>query len=174
MKLLPDLYQDNDTMKELQSIVNLETDKVQEALNKTINECYVSTSSELLSRYEKIYGLAIEVNKSDIKRRERIIARTRGIGTVTKKMLEDVAASYSNGEVEVIEKPEDYSFIIKFVGTRGIPSNMSDLVCTIEEIKPAHMAFSFEYILNTWNMISGLTWGQGNSYTWKQLREDVV
>ncbi len=66
-------------------------------------------------------------------------------------MIANTAASYSNGEVEVIENPDNYSFIIKFVGSKGIPANMADLAITIEEIKPAHLAFSFEYTWMTWN-----------------------
>ncbi|MDF2570491.1 MAG: hypothetical protein K0R55_2095 [Sporomusa sp.] len=146
MTLLPDYYIGNETMEELQGILATDITNLAGSFNKTIDECFVNTAATLLSRYEKIYGLAVDVSKSDEFRRERIRAKIRGIGTVTKQMIIDTAASYSNGEVEVIEDPENYSFKIKFVGTMGIPANMADLTLTIEEIKPAHLAFSFEYI----------------------------
>lgn len=66
-------------------------------------------------------------------------------------MIQDVASSYSNGEVDVIEDNANYRFIIKFVGVKGIPANMADLTLTIEEIKPAHLAFEFEFTYLTWN-----------------------
>ena len=171
MRLLPPVYEKNDTMKELQGILSSRINALAADFDKTINQCFVSTATDLLSRYEKIYGLSVGVTKSNQFRRERIKARAKGVGTVTKKMLEEVAASYSNGEVEVIESYEDYSFIVKFVGVKGIPANMADLTLTIEEIKPAHLAFSFEYTYNTWNDISHMTWNEASVYTWNQLRE---
>ena len=85
-------------------------------------------------------------------------------------MIENAAKSYSNGEVQVIENAADYSFKVKFVGTKGIPANIADLTLTINEIKPAHLAFTFEYTYNTWNDIAGMTWGGASAYTWEQLR----
>ncbi len=170
MNLLPPVYDKNDTMKELQEILSGKINKLASNFDKTIDQCFVSTASDLLSRYEKVYGLSVDVSKSDAFRRERIKARAKGVGTVTKQMLEDVAASYSNGEVKVIENYEDYSFVVKFVGVKGIPANMADLTLTIEEIKPAHLAFTFEYTYNTWNDISHMTWSEASAHTWNQLR----
>ena len=173
INLLPSIYDENDTMKKLQEILSIKTDTLASDLNKTIDQCFVDTVTDLLSRYEKIYGLTVDVTKSNKFRRERIKARAKGIGTVTKKMMEDVAASYSNGEVEVIENFEDYSFIVKFVGTRGIPANMEDLKLTIEEIKPAHLAFIFKFTYITWDEVENYnkTWNEWDSLnlTWDEF-----
>ncbi len=170
MNLLPPVYDKNDTMKELQGILSNKINNLTSNFDKTIDQCFVSTATDLLSRYEKVYGLTVDVTKSNEFRRERIKARAKGVGTVTKQMLEDVAASYSNGEVEVIENYEDYSFVVKFVGVKGIPANMADLILTIEEIKPAHLNFTFEYTYNTWNDIKHMTWNEASAHTWDQLR----
>lgn len=170
MSLLPSVYDKNDTMKELQEILSSKINSLASNFDKTIDQCFVSTATDLLSRYEKVYGLSVDVSKSNEFRRERIKARAKGVGTVTKQMLKDVATSYSNGEVEVIENYEDCSFIVKFVGVKGIPANMADLTITIEEIKPAHLAFTFEYTYNTWNDISHMTWDEASAHTWDQLR----
>ena len=151
MTLLPEYYKGNITMEELQGIFSNEINALAGNFDETINECFVNTASALLSRYEKTYGIQVDVNKSDEFRRERIRAKIRGTGTVTKQMIANTAASYSNGEVEVIENPDNYSFIIKFIGSKGIPANMADLAITIEEIKPAHLVLSFEYTWMTWN-----------------------
>jgi uncharacterized protein YmfQ (DUF2313 family) len=171
MDLLPDQYASNNTMKELQSILSGKINNIASGFNETINQCFVSTATNLLSRYEKIYGLNVDVSKSNEFRRERIIARARGIGTVTAKMIEEVAMSYSNGEVEVIEDPANYSFKIKFVGTKGLPPNMADLTLTIEEIKPAHMAFAFEYVYRTHTELSIYTHDQLDAFAHEHLRE---
>lgn len=170
MGLLPPIYEENKSMNELQGILSTKVNKLAQDLDTVIDQCFIDTATDLLSRYEKIYGLTVDVTKSNQFRRERIKARAKGIGTVTKKMLEDVAASYSNGEVEVLENFEDYSFIVKFIGTKGIPNNMTDLQLTIEEIKPAHLSFTFEYTFNTWNDITHLTWDEASAFTWEGLR----
>lgn len=173
MELLPPVYEENKTMEELQEILSGKINKLANNFDTTIDQCFVDTATNLLSRYEKIYGLTVDVTKSNQFRRERIKAKARGVGTVTKKMLEEVAASYSNGEVEVIENFEDYSFIVKFVGTKGIPGNMADLTLTIKEIKPAHLAFSFEYTFLTWDEFDSYnkTWDEWDALnlTWDEL-----
>ncbi|WP_097014809.1 YmfQ family protein [Anaerocolumna aminovalerica] len=168
--LLPEYYKGNKTMEELQGILSTDINHLANNINTAIDQCFVNTATALLSRYEKIYGIQVEVSKSNEFRRERIRAKIRGTGTVTKQMIENVAKSYSNGDVEVIENTEDYSFKVKFVGTKGIPDNMADLTLTINEIKPAHLSFSFEYTYNTWNDIANMTWDEASAYTWEQLR----
>ena len=171
INLLPDYYRNNQTMEELQEILSNDINYFVGGFGETIDQCFVNTATSLLSRYEKIYGLQVDVSKSDEFRRERIRAKIRGVGTVTKQMIEAVARSYSNGEVEVIEDPVNYSFKVKFVGTKGLPPNMADLTVTIEEIKPAHLAFEFEYVYNTHGELSIYTHEQLSAYTHAELRE---
>ena len=85
-------------------------------------------------------------------------------------MIEDVSRSYSNGEVEVIEDNGNSRFVVRFVGTLGIPGNMTDLKLTIEEIKPAHLMVEYEYIYNTWENVGKLTWNEASAYTWEEIR----
>lgn len=171
MSLLPDYYRDNHTMEELQGLLSSDISKLVGNLNETIDQCFVNTATSLLSRYEKIYGIQVDVSKSNEFRRERIRAKIRGVGTVTKKMIEATARSYSNGEVEVIEDPANYSFKIKFVGTKGLPPNMADLTLTIEEIKPAHLTYTFEYVYRTHRELAGYTHAQLSTYTHAIIRE---
>lgn len=174
MTLLPDYYKGNLTMEELQSILSTDINNLANKFDETIDQCFVNTATSLLSRYEKIYGIKVDVSKSNEFRRERIRAKIRGIGTVTKQMIKDVARSYSNGEVEVIEDNANYRFTIKFVGTLGIPANMADLTLTIQEIKPAHLNFNFEYIYRTNQQLSNYTHAELSFYTHAVLREGVI
>ena len=170
MEYLPELYANNVTMNELQRILSKIVSKFDDGRNEVLDNCFVSTASGLLSRYEKIFGLSIDINKNDEFRRERLKAKVRGSGTTTKKLIEQVAASFSNGEVEVIEDSANYRFFVKFVGVLGIPENIADLQLTIEEIKPAHLTFEFIYTYNTWKVVETLTWKEASAYTWEQIR----
>lgn len=170
IKLLPDYYEKNVTMRTLQSVISQASAELEGGLSSTIQECFASTASRMLSRYEQILGLKVDASKSDAFRRERIFAKISGSGTTTKDMIIGVASRYSNGSVEVIEDNANSQFTIKFVGTRGIPGNMSNLKLTIEEIKPAHLAVTYEYVYNTWTDASKLTWAQAAEYTWEEIR----
>ena len=174
INLLPDYYKGNKTMEDLQSIVSSDTNHLDSNFKETIDQCFVNTATTLLSRYEKIHGLQVDISKSNEFRRERIRAKIRGTGTVTKQMIIDVARSYSNGEVEVTEDSGNYSFKIKFTGTRGIPANMGDLTLTIEEIKPAHLSFTFEYTFITWDEfdVYNNTWDEWDAMdlSWDELQ----
>lgn len=170
IKVLPPYYENNITMQTLQSVLSKETDKLEIELSNTISECFAATASKLLFRYENLFGLAVDVSKSDSFRRERICAKMVGTGTTTKSMIEDVAKSYLNGEVEVIEDPANSRFTIRFIGMLGIPENITDLQLTIEEIKPAHLVVEYEYIYNTWSTGQALTWDAASVYTWEEIR----
>lgn len=170
IKLLPDYYEKNGTMQLLQSILSEETDKLDMELGAAIRECFVTTASALLERYETMFGLEVDAGKSGQFRQERIMAKISGAGTTTKAMLTDVASRYSNGAVEVLEDNAASRFVIRFTGTLGIPGNMSDLKLTIEEIKPAHLAVTYEYIYNTWHDVSRFTWQQAAAHTWEEIR----
>ena len=169
-KVLPFYYDQNVTMQTLQGVLSQETDQMEKALNDSVSECFPTTALVLLSRYEKIFDLQVDASKSPGFRRERIKAKIAGIGTATKEMIKQVARSYSNGEVDVIEDNEHSCFTIRFIGTLGIPGNMAGLKLTIEEIKPAHLAVDYEYLYNTWKNMEVATWNSVAAYTWEGVR----
>ena len=82
-----------------------------------------------------------------------------------------MAASFANGQVEVVEHNDQYYFVVKFVSILGVPPNIDDLTAAINEIKPAHFDFIYEYIFHQWGLFRPYTWGQLAGRTWKDLRE---
>ena len=169
MDLLPEYYRGNKTIEELQRVMSDDINDLVNGIYGAMNQCFINTATSLLSRFEKIYGIQVDVTKSNEFRRERIQAKIRGAGTVTKQMIKDTAAAYSRGEVEVYEHPETSSFIIKFIGALGIPANMADLILTIDEIKPAHLSYTFEYTYRRWFELAESLWCNVADITWYQL-----
>jgi hypothetical protein len=102
------------------------------------------------------------------------MSKLRGAGTTTKAMIQNVAESFSNGEVTILEYNFECRFEVKFVGTIGVPPNMDDLTVAIEEIKPAHLTYSYVYIYNTYGDLHRLTYGELERYTYDQLRNEVM
>lgn len=113
----------------------------------------VDTATHKLSEYERELGLPININSTYEGRREIIKAKMRGSGTTTKNMIINTAESFSGGEVDVIEYPEEYRFVVKFIGVKGIPKNMKAFIHMLEIIKPAHLAYEFRYTYTTCQMV---------------------
>ena len=84
-------------------------------------------------------------------------------------MIKSVAIAFSGGEVDVQEYTNEYRFVVQFIGIRGIPQNMPGLISAIEEIKPAHLMYSFKYTYTAWQQIN-MTWQQAKTKTWGDLR----
>lgn len=172
IKLLPDYYAYNETMKELQSIVSGETDSLDVQLTDTINQCSVDNSTWALTRWEKMLGIMPDIIKTDQYRRERLKAKIAGAGTTTKSLIESIARSYTNAEVEIVEHCSDYSLTVRFVGTIGIPKNIDDVKLSIEEAVPAHLAVDYEYIYNTYAETGRFTHGELSGFTHYQIRSE--
>ena len=134
-----------------------------------LDQLNVQTATWGLECWERSLGLEVGAGKSTDFRRSRIVSKLRGQGTTTVAMIKNVAESFSNGEVEVLEHPEEYRFEIKFVGTIGVPPNMEDLTAAIEEIRPAHLAYDYIIIYYTWGEIAGRTWDELEVYTWDEI-----
>lgn len=169
-RLLPDLYENNETMKLLQSILSIETENLETALTQTIDNCYVGTASGSLERLERMLGIIPDAEKSDRYRRERIKAKISGAGTTTASLIQSIAESYTNAEVELIEDFPRYIVTIRFVGTSGIPGNMDDIKASIEEAIPAHLQILYEYIFNTYGSVGTFTHAELAAYTHYKIR----
>lgn len=170
MRYLPPYYHGSRIMGSLLEAMAEELGVLWYAIDDILKQFFVATATWGLDLWEAELGLLTDRSKSYDRRREIVIAKLRGAGTTTRQMIINTAAAFSGGEVDVVEYPAEYRFVVQFVGVLGIPPNMAGLIQAIEDIKPAHLAYSFKYTYTTWNMLSGLTWGQAGQKTWGQLR----
>lgn len=169
LKYLPPFYADLKDMVDIQSSQGIEIEMQRAAITDLLNQFFVNTATWGLDIWERELGIATSTGANE-RRREVIMAKLRGAGTTTKEMIRSVASAFSGGDVEVMEYPGEYRFVVKFTGVLGIPPNMDGLVTAIDEIKPAHLAYSFTYKYTTWSMLQGLTWQQVGGKTWGELR----
>jgi uncharacterized protein YmfQ (DUF2313 family) len=145
MGYLPNYFKNSRIMNELQATQARELGLVNARRIDRLNQCFIDSATWSLELWENELGIDTDLSKSYATRREIVKAKRRGSGTVTKQMLINTALAYTNAEVQVIEDPENYTFVLKFIGVRGIPQNMAGLIKTIDEIKPAHLGYRFEY-----------------------------
>lgn len=171
---LPPYLSSTKILTALFSAEQLEIDGVNNSIQDIINQCFVNTATWGLDNWESLLGIVTDTSKDINYRRSVIKAKLRGSGTVTVSLIENVASSFSNGEVDVIEHPDIYSFEVMFVGTIGIPPNMSDLQDAINQIKPAHLAVTYTFLYTQWSKVKTTTWATVKTGTWDGLLNGKV
>jgi len=170
MRYLPDYYASSRVMRSLQMSVAEELGMLGFALDEILRQFFVGSATWGLDLWETELGLATDAGKPAERRREQLLAKLRGSGTTTRQMIIDTAASFSGGEVDVIEVPDESRFIVRFIGVRGIPPNMPAFLRMLDDIKPAHLDYSIAYTYTTWDNLVGLTWNGVSTKTWSELR----
>lgn len=162
-------------MAELYRTQGYEMGRLQHELRDLLDQCFVGTATWGLARWEETYGIVTNLSLSYEQRREIIMAKIRGQGTTTKRMIRETAAAFSGGEVQVTEQNERYHFIVRFVGIKGIPRNMQAFIGMLEEIKPAHLSYEFQYTYTVWEKLRPLTWAglAGMKYDEVKVMEGV-
>lgn len=170
MKYLPNCYQDSTKMKNLQLSIGKEFGGLSYNINELMQQMFVDTATWGLSLWEKELGIQTDISKSNTTRREIIKAKLRGAGTTTKIMIKNAAMAFNGGDVDVIEYPKEYKFVIQFIEVLGIPPNMAGLIQSIEEIKPAHLSYSFKYTYTVWHNLCDIIWNGVNAKTWAELK----
>ena len=165
---LPSFY-DNYITKPIQDSFTVEADLINDKVEKTLEQFFVDSATYGLDYWEKMLG--ISKNNNDIQtRRENIKARMRSRGTTTVSVIKNICEAYSNGEVDIIVNHSDYSFVIDFIGTIGIPRAFAELDKTINEIKPCHLAHSYRFNYNTHSNLANYTHEQLANYTHDEMR----
>jgi len=171
---LPPVLTSTKTFTALLNAEQTEIDGVNISVQDIIDQCFISTATWGLAYWESMVGVTTDTSKDIDQRRSVVKAKVRGSGTVTVQFLENVASSYTNGNVQIIEHPSIYSFEVKFVGTMGIPPNLDDLEASINQIKPAHLAVTYTFVYTTWAPVQTVTWTTVKTSTWSGLLNGMV
>lgn len=173
MSYIPKYYGTSRIIRALNQARGQEIDKLRQTLDETLNQFFVSTATWGLDTWEEELGLAAAPAQPISERRDKIRSRLRGYGTCTIKLVKQVAESYDNGAVDVIEDQAGYTLIIKFVDTQGVPPNIDDLKAAVRAIVPAHLVLQYEYAYFLWDELDSENWIwdllDAMALTWEQL-----
>lgn len=142
-------------------------------IKEVLKQLFIDYATWGLARWEAICGIPIDENKPEEQRRSVIKSKIRGAGTVTLEVIKNVADSFQNGEIKVVENFADYEVVITFIGKRGVPPNENDVRAALREIIPAHLNLKFQYTYLLWAEldIAQLTWDEldARNMTWDEL-----
>lgn len=162
--LVPAFVSEKKEMQQLYETQGYELGYLERVLDDVIAQCFISTATWGMTRWESIFDVETNMELTYEQRREMVTAKIRGQGTTTKQMIKETAEAFSGGDVDVIEDYAHSSFVVRFVGIKGIPRNMQGFISTLEKIKPAHLAYRFEYRYTVWDWLEPI-------YTWEDLQE---
>lgn len=169
-QLVPAFISEKKEMGELFRAQGYEAGFLRYALEDTVAQCFLSTATWGLKRWETVFGVETNMQLTYEQRREVLRAKIRGQGTTTKEMIKETAMSFSGGEVDIIEENKNSLFIVRFIGMKGIPRNMQAFVSMLEQIKPAHLTYRFEYRYTIWNELREYIWNSVKELSWDNLR----
>lgn len=177
-KYRPKFYKDSKLMQALDSVIETELERLNEACASMVKEVNISTADEWLFVWERSVALVSGGGLTAAQRRSRVLARLRQLDATTAERIKIIAESFVNGEAEVTEIFSDYTVLIEFVGVLGVPDNMEGLTEQLNRLMPAHIASTYRYKWRTWGELldSGKTWGEllSAGYTWRDLMEREV
>ena len=157
-----------------QEAVQPVADELRDAAADFRAQLWPSTATWGLDYWERAFGLTVDAHRDPDWRRSRIIAKIRGGGATTVAAIKNIAESFSNGAADIIEYPGEFRFEVKFTGTVGTPPNMDDLTSAINEVKPAHLTFTYVFIWLTWRSVAQRTWDELASHTWDEVKEGDI
>ncbi|AEE95795.1 putative phage tail protein [Mahella australiensis] len=170
---LPHYYETSRVMKSILQAEGMEFDKIRKALDEILNQFFARTATWGLDRWEEEVGLPIMPNQPEDERRDKIISRLRGYGTATVSVVKQVAESYDKGSINIIEGFPDYTVIVQFVDTAGVPPNLGDLMAAIRSVVPAHLEILYEFNYFLWDELDNKAWTwdtlDGMNITWDEL-----
>lgn len=170
IKLIPEFVSEMREMHELYTVQGYEAGFLRKAMEDIINQCFIATATWSLTRWEQLFDIKTNLSLTYEQRREILTAKICGQGTTTVQMIKDTAAAFSGGDVDVIEDSSHSRFIVRFIGIKGIPRNMAGFISMLEQIKPAHLAYEFEYRYTIWSEIKPYSWDGMQKMTWDQIR----
>lgn len=172
LKRLQPFMQESNVYKDIFSANANAIDSRGEIVDDIKLQQVIDMATWALEYYEVELGIKVNISKPYSERRSMIKAALRGNGIFTSALIKNIVSSWTGGTVEVTFTNSMIS--IKFIDTIGIPANMDDVELVLDDVKPAHLGFTFEYTFNSNAVISNFTHVQLAAYTHEQLRSEAI
>ena len=168
LRNLHKIFRKDPYITELLKAAGIDLDKISTEADGIKTEMFFDTMTEkgvLIYQKELDYipkSLTLEGKRLEIE------ARWKATGKCDLKLLQKIADTWRNGEIEVQFK--NAVIKIKFISLIGIPDDMEILKFSINEAKPAHLPIEYIILYRTWGMLSDKTWDNLKIYTWEELK----
>ena len=126
----------------------------------------LKVANENLEELEKELDYKTKATTIEGKRIE-IEARWKTTGKCDLELLQTIANSWRNGEIDV--KFINGTIEIVFISLIGIPDDIEVLKASLGEAKPAHLGINFQYRYRLWGDLPPKTWEYYSQFTWEEV-----
>lgn len=143
---LPKFYEE---YRESRAILQAEASELEQLhidIDDVLAQFYIDTATWGLALWwEPFVGIKPDETKPVDERRSVVKSKLRGVGTVTVELIKNVAESFANGEVEIVDDSANATVNVKFVGEMGVPPSLPDIQKALRDIIPAHLAINYQF-----------------------------
>lgn len=140
--MLPRRVRTMEQMADLLQAEEAEINQAQRTIDAMSAQLAVCTSTFLLPRHERIFGLPVNTGESLEVRRARVLARLNTRGVTTVQAIRELVQIITGREGEVTEHFADYAFSVTVrLLFPDATKDLGELIRQIDEIKPAHLVF---------------------------------
>jgi hypothetical protein len=149
-KYVKDFIYNFQTNKEIFTADGEQFIKLKYYIDEIIRNSFILLSDEhSVEIIEYEFGIVPKHTDTLDSRKQRLIARKRGLGTTTPYVIRQICSTYVD-KVDIIQHFEEYYFELRLENiNKGFVNFLEDLIEIIEEIKPAHLGVIYELIETT-------------------------
>jgi hypothetical protein len=145
LSYVPPRLRNSRILQELYQVQGAEHDAIIDAHMQIRANAFPQTATWALETWEYMQGIPVSPSKPTQERREKILSRLKGYGTCNIKLVKSVAESFDRGRVSVAVDYASGTIVVRFIDSRGLPANLTDVQNAIEDIIPAHMQIDYQY-----------------------------
>lgn len=143
---LPKFLRKSKVIQQIISSYNMQIDYIDMSIDDIMLQLDLDKCTWILPFLEIEYGIAVDITKTLEERRASVKAKMRGTGIVNIDLLQAVADSWKNGEINVSFSTDGY-IVLTFQGAYGVPqqNELSSLIESISNVKPAHLPLNYVF-----------------------------
>ena len=168
LKNLHKIFRKDPYINEILKTAGIDLDKINSEADRIKLEMFFDTMTEKgVQIYQDELDYITKSSTIESKRLE-IEARWKSMGKCDLKLLQKIADTWRNGEIDVQFKNAVIKIV--FISLIGIPNDLDILKLSINEAKPAHLPIEYLILYRTWEMLKDKTWDSLKVYTWKELK----
>ncbi|WP_027399090.1 putative phage tail protein [Anaerovorax odorimutans] len=141
------LIRQDEYIQELCKSIGTEIDVVEQGLHDLYNQFWFDTMTWGADVIAKQLNIKLNPILTQAEKNSLIEARWKNSGKSDIELLQNIADSWKNGEINV--SFIDGKIIIKFIGEFGTPTDLESLKVEIDKAKPCHLLvnYVFKYLL---------------------------
>lgn len=178
MQYLPRYYEDFPVVRSMMGATSAEIERIDATARDIFDQFFIDTATWTIARWEAIYGIKTPADStlSIEDRRAAVKVQMQSKRVMSKQGIKDVFQTFNGMEVAVTENNPAYAVTIKFIDTRGIPSNLPEIIAQMSNLLPAHLTVGYAYTWflwsewdnkhSTWDALDGLNMTYADLEVW--------